>query len=175
VSWLSDDNWVEGTGSPLFPIIGSGNQITWNLLQTILASASLSSMGQFSNSLTDAFISFDLTIPAEFIADFNAGGPVSLYLTRVTTTLGFTFHSQNYTVDTRRPELLLTATSNRGDTNCDGTLTFADIEPFALALVNPDAYTAQFPGCTLFRADLNGDGLENGADIALFISYLVGP
>lgn len=174
VFWLSDDNWVEGTGSPLFPVIGTGNQITWNLLQTILASASLSSMGQFSNSLTNGPLTFDLAMPAEFVADFNAGGPVSLYLTRVTTTLGFTFNSRNYFIETQLPELLLTATSVRGDMNCDGAVTVDDVPPFVLALLDPDAYLAMFPDCPLSRADLSNDGLRNGTDIAPFVSCLLG-
>jgi hypothetical protein len=174
VSWLSDDNWVEGTGSPLFPIEGSGDQITWNLLQSILASASLSSMGQFSNTLANGPLNFDLALPAAFVTDASAGGLVSLYLTKVSTTLGFTFHSRNYFVETQLPELLLTATSNRGDVNCDDSLTIDDIEPFVLALIDPDAYAAMFPSCALSRADLNGDGFEDAADIALFVSYLLG-
>lgn len=60
----------------------------------------------------------------------------------------------------------------RGDMNCDGFLHFLDINPFVLALVQPAAYSAQFPDCDVMNADINQDGLVDFGDINPFIDRL---
>ncbi len=59
-----------------------------------------------------------------------------------------------------------------GDLNCDGMLDAFDIEPFILALFDPDAYDEAYPHCDLMRADLNGDGSVNAFDIEPFLKLL---
>jgi len=61
-----------------------------------------------------------------------------------------------------------------GDTNCDGDANFADINPFVLALSNPDEYKKQFPDCDILSADCNQDGDVNFADINPFVVILGG-
>lgn len=60
-----------------------------------------------------------------------------------------------------------------GDLNCDCLVSAADIAPFVLALVDPAAYLAANPGCDIQRADLNGDTLIDGSDVAELIRRLV--
>ena len=60
----------------------------------------------------------------------------------------------------------------RGDLNCDGDLNGADIDPFFLALGNPELYALVYPGCDILRGDINGDGALNGADIDGFFACL---
>ncbi len=57
----------------------------------------------------------------------------------------------------------------RGDTNCDGSIDFFDIDPFLLALFNPAAYQTAFPACTVSSADTNGDGSIDFFDIDAFL------
>lgn len=57
-----------------------------------------------------------------------------------------------------------------GDMNCDGTVSFADINPFVLALTNPAAYQAAFPACSLLNADINGDGTLDFGDINPYVA-----
>lgn len=59
-----------------------------------------------------------------------------------------------------------------GDLNCDGTFDAQDIEAFALALTDPEAYNAIY--CDLNRGDFDNDEQVAGPDIALFVSALVG-
>ncbi|MEW6251142.1 MAG: hypothetical protein AB1716_10880 [Planctomycetota bacterium] len=61
-----------------------------------------------------------------------------------------------------------------GDLNCDGDVTFDDINPFVLALSNPAGYQQQFPDCRLLQGDCNGDGLVNFDDINPFVALLSG-
>jgi hypothetical protein len=61
-----------------------------------------------------------------------------------------------------------------GDLNCDGSVDFADINPFVLALANPGGYKAQYPDCDILNADINGDSQVDFADINPFVGLLTG-
>ncbi len=61
-----------------------------------------------------------------------------------------------------------------GDVNCDGLVNAHDIDPFVLALVDPEEYKIAYPGCLLTSADCNGDGLVNTFDIDPFVRLLTG-
>ena len=78
----------------------------------------------------------------------------------------------NATNDLSRIDVLSTFP---GDMNCDGVRNLADIAPFVLALVDPAAYQAAYPGCDVLRADMNADAIEDGADIQGFVNALLAP
>jgi photosystem II stability/assembly factor-like uncharacterized protein len=60
-----------------------------------------------------------------------------------------------------------------GDMNGDETVTLDDIDPFVLALVDPDEFHAQFPNVDVILAgDLNGDGQFDFGDIDGFVEVL---
>jgi hypothetical protein len=61
-----------------------------------------------------------------------------------------------------------------GDLNCDGALDGYDIDPFVLALTNPELYAATYADCDYMLADINGDGAVNGYDIDPFVQCLTG-
>jgi hypothetical protein len=61
-----------------------------------------------------------------------------------------------------------------GDLNCDGRIDGLDIDPFTLAVIDPDGYDTQYPGCSLTTGDLNGDGAVDSFDIDEFVALLVG-
>lgn len=61
-----------------------------------------------------------------------------------------------------------------GDANSDEAVNEADIVPFVLALVDPDAYDAQFPGC-LPTCDVNRDAAVDGLDVQAFVELLLSP
>ncbi len=56
-------------------------------------------------------------------------------------------------------------TTVAGDLNCDGRLDLDDIPAFVLALLDEDGFAAQYPACDRLRADLNHDGIVDGADV----------
>ena len=70
--------------------------------------------------------------------------------------------------------LVLSASGRAGDLNCDGQVNVADIGPFILALLDPEAYAGEFPGCDMARADVNADGSVDGRDVQAFAAMLVG-
>ena len=56
-----------------------------------------------------------------------------------------------------------------GDMNCDGRVTYGDINPFVLALQGPETYDAAYPDCDWSRADCNADGAVDSSDVIPFI------
>ncbi len=62
-----------------------------------------------------------------------------------------------------------------GDTNCDGAIDAFDIQPFILALTDPQGYAVMFPECDIDSADANADGRIDAFDIEPFVNLLVGP
>ena len=60
-----------------------------------------------------------------------------------------------------------------GDLNGDGQFNGFDIEPFLLALFQPERYAIDFPGIDPnINGDLNGDNVLNAFDIEPFIDVL---
>lgn len=60
----------------------------------------------------------------------------------------------------------------KGDTNCDGSVDFGDIDPFVTALTSQSDYESQYPDCEYLNADMNGDGAVDFADIDPFVDRL---
>jgi hypothetical protein len=60
-----------------------------------------------------------------------------------------------------------------GDTNCDGSVDFGDINPFVLMLTDLGAWEASHPGCPTANGDINGDGSVDFGDINPFVALLV--
>lgn len=59
------------------------------------------------------------------------------------------------------------------DVNCDGLVNNFDINPFVLALSDPELYAQMFPDCPITSADINGDGVVNNFDIDPFVACMV--
>lgn len=59
-----------------------------------------------------------------------------------------------------------------GDLNCDGVLSYADINPFVLALAGFSTYHNAQPDCYWRNADCNSDGVVTYADINPFVALL---
>jgi hypothetical protein len=61
-----------------------------------------------------------------------------------------------------------------GDLNCDGNVSFGDINPFVAALSNPALYASQYPNCDRGLGDCNHDGQVGFGDINPFVALLSG-
>ena len=58
------------------------------------------------------------------------------------------------------------------DLNCDGSIDAFDIEPFILALFDPDEYRRAHPTCDALLADIDQSGSVDALDIEPFIDLL---
>ena len=63
----------------------------------------------------------------------------------------------------------------QGDLDCDCQVTAFDIEPFIVALFEPDVYRKMYPNCDIELADINADGVVNAFDIEPFMLALFDP
>ena len=61
-----------------------------------------------------------------------------------------------------------------GDLNCDGSTDVFDIDPFVLALTDPQSYAQTYPDCDADLADCNSDTSVDVFDIDAFVALLVG-
>jgi DNA-binding beta-propeller fold protein YncE len=61
-----------------------------------------------------------------------------------------------------------------GDLNCDGVVNNFDIDPFVLALSNPDGYRVIHPDCNINNADVDGSGQIDNFDIDPFVALVSG-
>jgi hypothetical protein len=61
-----------------------------------------------------------------------------------------------------------------GDTNCDGTFDFGDINPFVQVLSDPGGYANTYPMCWPGNGDMNRDGTVDFGDINPFVELLTG-
>jgi probable HAF family extracellular repeat protein len=61
----------------------------------------------------------------------------------------------------------------RGDVNCDGGVSFGDINPFVMLLSNPDLWQQTYPGCPIDTGDINIDGTVDFGDINPFVACIV--
>jgi hypothetical protein len=111
IRWIGTNNWTEGTGRPNAP---TSDGVTWQDLPGILNSNLDVSLGVFTNSGSNAQISFLLTPADSLIADVRSGGELSLYLTAVSPDSGFTFNSRNFGNTNAQPFLELNAVANPG-------------------------------------------------------------
>ena len=62
----------------------------------------------------------------------------------------------------------------RGDLNCDGAISVADIGLFVLAVADSNGFAAASPTCHISRADVNLDGSVTVADIGPFVALIAG-
>lgn len=59
-----------------------------------------------------------------------------------------------------------------GDINCDGVLSYADINPFVQAVSFTEGIGWPYPDCPWLNADVNSDGTVSYADINPFVALL---
>ena len=116
---------------------------------------------------------------APFTATLDANAPAGTY----TTTYTLSVADEALPGQAAGTSLVLTLTAEvgsspsicRGDTNCDGFISYADINPFVLALNDPSTWQAQHPGCPAQNLDTNADDDFTYADINPFVVLLGNP
>lgn len=59
-----------------------------------------------------------------------------------------------------------------GDMNCDGVINNFDIDPFVMALTDPQEFYDTYPDCDIFNGDINNDRAVDNFDIDPFVDLL---
>jgi hypothetical protein len=104
VSWMQNDGWTEGTGSPSAP---SATGINYNSLAT-LVSGSDQDLGLFSYSgATSGTFGGALTLSSGLLDDIQNGSLLSLRLSANDSTVSGVFNSRNFGTAANRPLLTI--------------------------------------------------------------------
>lgn len=104
-SWMQNDSWVEGTGTPMAP---TTTGITFNTLPSFLGPSD-AALGSFAfGGGTSGSASYSLGLPANFVNDLLAGNLVSMRVFAADSTLSYLFNSRNFGTASARPELSIT-------------------------------------------------------------------
>ena len=107
ISWMQNDSWVEGSGTPGAP---TTTGITFNSLQSTFIGAGDQSLGIFAfNGSTNGSFSFPLKIRPGVAADALAGDDLSLRLFADDSVVSGVFNSRNFGNAASRPLLTLVA------------------------------------------------------------------
>jgi hypothetical protein len=104
VTWIPDDSWTEGTGTPSAP---GSTGITFSAQPSLVGAAGL---GTFSyGGATSGQTTYTLSLASGFAADVSAGNLVSLHLLAADSSVSYVFNSVNNTTAANRPLLSITA------------------------------------------------------------------
>jgi hypothetical protein len=111
VSWMQNDSWVEGTGTPASPMTTG---ITFTRLSSFL-SAGDQALGAFSFAGgTNGAASYTLTLASGFDADASAGNLVSLRLYAADSVVSYLSDSRSFGTTSARPLLTITVVPEPG-------------------------------------------------------------
>ena len=106
VSWMQDNSWMEGTGTPSVP---TTTGITWNTLPNFLGPND-ENLGTFSfNGATSGSTTYTLTLSSGFTTDLSGGNMVSLRVLSADSNISYLFNSRNFNTAASRPALTVTA------------------------------------------------------------------
>ncbi len=112
ISWMQNDSWQEGTGSPSAP---GATGITFASLQTLFIGPNDENLGAFSYSgATTGSSTYALGLTPGFLADIVSGGDVSLRLFAGDSVVSGVFSSRNFGTIANRPLLTIVAVPEPG-------------------------------------------------------------
>ena len=107
LSWMENDAWTEGTGTPSTP---STAGITWATLPSFQG-ANDQALGTFSFAgSTSGQVNFSLPLASGLVSDLTAGQIASLRLYAADTAVSGVFNSRSFGTTASRPLLVITAT-----------------------------------------------------------------
>jgi hypothetical protein len=111
ISWMQNDGWIEGTGTPQAP---TASGITFSSLSSF-ASGADEALGIFSyNGATSGNAAYSLNLTPLFSGDILAGNTVSLRLFPTDSAVSYLSDSRNFGTAAARPLLTITAVPEPG-------------------------------------------------------------
>ena len=107
IEWLSDDDWVEGTGNPNLP---TTDGVTYNLLPALLSNRhEILCTNTYSPPGDNVHVTWPLPLNANLLADVTAGDDVSFLFYAADDQINYLFNSHN---DGHGNEPLIHVTAN---------------------------------------------------------------
>ena len=107
VSWMQNDAWQEGGGTPASP---GTTGITYNSLQTVFMGPNDQNLGLFAfDGRTSGASVHNLTLGSGLTSDIQSGGLASFRLFAADSTMSGVFNSRNFGTAANRPVLSIVA------------------------------------------------------------------
>ena len=111
VSWMQNDGWTEGNGTPQSP---SASGVTFSTLSNFVGIGD-EALGVFNfNGATNGNATYSLTLTPSFSAEILAGSTVSFRMFAADSTVSYLFDSQNFGNAALRPLLTISAIPEPG-------------------------------------------------------------
>jgi len=161
--------------------VGVSNSVWYSFTPCTSGTISLDTIGSNYDTVLSVFTGV-CTGSVQVACDDDAGGDLTSRLVNVPVSRGTSYMIKVADYSTPNGGTLVFHFSFApnvpvflGDMNCDGCVTATDVQAMVLALINPAAYSAAHPGCSILRGDTNGDSLVNGRDIRGFTSLILSP
>jgi len=102
ISWMQNDSWTEGTGTPASPSLSG---ISFSTLNSFL-SAGDEALGNFNfNGATSGNVSYTLGLTPSFVADILSGNNVGLRIFAADSVVSGLFDSKSFGTTSARPVL----------------------------------------------------------------------
>src|SRR5262249_35024834 len=106
ISWMQNDGWTEGTGTPQAP---TSTGLTFSTLNTFLSPAD-ETLGTFNfNGSTSGNSTYTLGLTPSFSADVLAGNTISFRMLATDSTVSAVFDSRTFGIASARPLLTIIA------------------------------------------------------------------
>jgi PEP-CTERM motif-containing protein len=107
ISWMQNDSWLEGSGTPGSP---GGTGITYTTLQSTFIGAGDQSLGTFAfTGATSGAFPYALGLSSGLVADALAGSALSVRLFAADAAVSGVFNSRSFVTVANRPVLTLVA------------------------------------------------------------------
>src|ERR1044071_2956079 len=111
ISWMQNDAWTEGSGTPIAPGLTG---ITYSTLNSFLSGAD-EALGTFSfNGATNGNFTYSLALAPSFSADILSGGTLSLRMFAADNIVSFLADSRTFSNTSLRPQLSLSVIPEPG-------------------------------------------------------------
>jgi hypothetical protein len=111
LSWMQNDGWTEGTGTPIAP---GSTGITFSTISNFVSGAD-EALGTFSfNGATSGNATYTLNLTPSFSAEILAGSTVSLRMFAADTAVSYLSDSRSFGTASARPLLTITAVPEPG-------------------------------------------------------------
>ena len=111
LSWMQNNTWTEGTGTPQAP---ATTGITFSTLSNFVSGAD-ELLGTFSfNGATNGNATYNLSLAPSFSADILAGGTLSLRMFAADGAVSYLSDSRSFSTTAARPLLTITAVPEPG-------------------------------------------------------------
>jgi hypothetical protein len=112
ISWMLNDAWTEGTGTPSAP---AATGITFTSLQSTYVGASDEALGTFAwSGATSGVFDYALSLSPGLLADALAGSQLSLRMLAADSTVSGVFNSRSFANPASRPSLVIVAVPEPG-------------------------------------------------------------